>query len=160
MFRVEDFVVYKKDVCKIKDIREKNGTSYYVLVPIDDTSLTITVTMDNEFLRGIVSCEEAMKIIEDIPNVDIIESQDRLIEAEYKKLLHSGSHYDLIKIIKTTYLRNDLRHQAGKKLGDKDKDYFEKAERYLYNELSLSLRMSFFECREYIINKVTELVGQ
>lgn len=159
MFKVDDYVVYKKDVCKIKDIKEKNSISYYVLVPIDDDSLSITVTMDNEFLRKIISKEQALEIINNIPNVEIIESNDKLIESEYKKLLHSGSHEDLIKIIKTTYTRNDLRKKLGKKIGDKDKDYFEKSERYLYNELSLSLGMSFIECKEYIINKVTELVG-
>ena len=159
MFELGQFVVYKKDVCKIKDIKEKNDVSYYVLVPIDDDSLTITVTMNNDFLRKVISKEEAEEIIKNIPNVEIIESNNKLIESEYKKLLQNGNHYDLIKIIKTTYTRNDSRRQAGKKIGDKDKDYFEKSERYLYNELSLALGMSFLECKEYIINKVMELVG-
>ena len=158
MYKLGEIIVYRKDVCKIKDIKEKDDVFYYVLVPIDDDSLTITVTVDNSFLRKIISCVDAEEIIKNIPNVEVIESNDKMIESEYRKLLLSGTHYDLIKIIKTTYERNDLRVQAGKKIGDRDKEYFEKAEKYLYNELSLALGMSFLECRDYIIKKVGELV--
>lgn len=157
MFKIGEAVVYKKDVCRIKEIKEKDNNEYYVLNPIDDDSLTITVSVDNDSLRNIISKEEAEKIILSIPNIDIIETNDKLIETEYKKLLYSGSHYDLIKVIKTTYTRNDLRKKSGKKIGDKDRDYFYKAEKYLYNELSLSLGMSFEECKNYIINKVSEI---
>ena len=43
---------------------------------------------------------------------------------------------DLIKIIKTTYLRNDNRQKEGKKLADKDSFFFNKAEKFLYTEIS------------------------
>ena len=157
MFKVGSFIVYKKDVCKIKEIKEKDNVVYYVLNPIDDDSLTITVCSDNNFLRDIISREEAEKIILSIPSIEVIDINDKMIEAEYKKLLYSGSHCDLIKIIKTTYTRNDLRLKSGKKIGDKDKDYFEKSERYLYNELSLALGMSYDECKKYIVDKVAEI---
>lgn len=157
MFKIGDFVVYKKDVCKIKDEKEKDGIKHFVLNPIDDGSLTITVSFDNELLRNIISKEEAEELILSIPNIGIIESNDKLIESEYKKLLYSGSHEDLIKVIKTTYTRNDTRKKLGKKIGDKDRDYFEKSERYLYNELSLALNMEFDECKDYIIKKVSEI---
>ena len=157
MFKVGDYVVYKKDVCKIIRMKEKDAAKFYVLNPIDDDSLTITVDCNNEYLRNIISHQEAEEIILSIPNIDIIDVNDKMIESEYKKLLYSGSHYDLIKVIKTTYTRNDLRLKSGKKTVDKDKDYFEKAEKYLYNELSLALGMSFLECKEYIINKVSEI---
>lgn len=157
MFNVGDYVVYRKDVCKIKEIKEKDNKKYYVLYPVDDDSLTITVSYDNKFLRNIISKEEAEDIILSIPSIDVIDSNDKLIESEYKKLLYSGNHKDLIKVIKTTYSRNDLRKKSGKKIGDKDREYFEKSEKYLYNELSLALGMSFDECKNYIVNKVSEI---
>lgn len=81
-----------------------------------------------------------------------------MIEAEYKNLLSSGSHEDLIKIIKTTYLRNKKRLDNKKKIGDKDNYYFKKAERYLYNEFSISLNMSFENTKDYITEQVASLV--
>lgn len=157
MFEVGEVVVYKKDVCRIKEIKEKDDVKYYVLTPIDDNSLTITVSLDNIALRSVITREEAEQIILAIPSIDIIESNDKMIESEYKKLLYSGQHLDLIKVIKTTYLRNDLRRKNGKKIADKDRDYFEKAEKYFYNEMAVALGMSYLECREYIIKKVSEI---
>ena len=37
-------------------------------------------------------------------------------------------------------------------------NYFNKAEKYLYNELSIALNMSFDETKDYIINKLKELI--
>ena len=45
-----------------------------------------------------------------------------------------------------------------KKISDKDKIYFDKAEEYLYSELSIALNMTIDETKEYIISKVKELI--
>lgn len=70
--------------------------------------------------------------------------------------MQSGTHEDLIKIIKTTYLRNKERTENNKKIREIDDSYFKKAEKYLYNEFSIVLNKSFEETKEYIINKVLE----
>lgn len=162
MYKINDYVIYKKDVCKIKDIKNNkmNGKDYYILVPIDDESLKINVPIDNEIglLKNIISKQEAEDLINNILNIDIIENiQERDIEKTYKELLYNGNHIDLIKIIKTSYLRNDNRIKNNKKLSEKDTNYFNLAEKYLYNELSLSLDMSFDETKNYIINKLNQL---
>ena len=43
MFKINDYVVYKSDVCKVVDIRHNNmkKEDYYVLVPILDNSLKL-----------------------------------------------------------------------------------------------------------------------
>lgn len=50
---------------------------------------------------------------------------------------------NLIKIIKTSYLRNEKRINSNKKISAKDDIYLKKAEELLYRELSYSLNMSF-----------------
>ncbi len=160
MFEENDYVVYKKDVCKIREIKHNvmNGNDYYILLPIDDDSLVIDVPVDNRmgYLRNIVTKEEAEKIIDKIKNVEPLENiNDKNIENTYKELLYSGSHEDLIKIIKTSYLRNESRINNKKKISDKDAKYFELAEKYLYNELSIALNKTFDETKEYIINKMS-----
>ena len=143
MFNIGDYVVYKRDVCKIKYIKEKyfNNQDYYVLEPITDNSLTIQVpiTSYHNNVRNLLTKKEVEKIINEISNVPIIECPDRMIENEYKNLLNKQSHLDLIKIIKTTYLRNKERLDKNKKIGDKDNTYFIKAETYLYNKFSIIL---------------------
>ena len=94
--------------------------------------------------------------IKNILNIKTIECDDKNIEQEYKKLLNNASWEDLITIIKTTYKRNQARLDNKKKISDKDKNYFELAEIYLYTEFSIVLNMSFEETKEYIIKKVEE----
>lgn len=102
MYKIDDYVVYKRDVCKIRDIKDSN----YVLNPIDDQTLTITIPQSNNLIREIISKKESEGLIKKIPNIDIIKVNDKLLENEYKNLLNSGKLEDLVKIIKTTYLRN------------------------------------------------------
>ena len=158
MYKIGDFVVYKRDVCKIVNIKNEKGINYYILVPIDDDTLKITVDVNNNFIRSIKTKEESESLIKDILNIDVINTDDKNLENEYKKLLSSGSLEDLVKIIKTTYLRNKERMDNHKKIGEKDDNYFKKAEKLLYNELSISLNMSYEDTKNYIINKVNNLI--
>lgn len=156
MYKIGDYVVYKRDVCKIRDIKDSN----YILNPIDDQTLTITIPQSNNFIREIISKKESEELIKKIPNIDIIKVNDKLLENEYKNLLNSGKLEDLVKIIKTTYLRNEDRINNRKKIGEKDDNYFKKAEKLLYNEISISLNLSYEETKKYIKERVEELVNE
>jgi len=155
MFKVGQYVVYRRDLCIIKDIIDNK---YYKLSLIADESLTINVPIDNKFgfLRYPISIKEANQLIEKIPSIKPIATNDKLLENAYKELMRTNNHEDLIKIIKTTYLRNKEREESGKKIGDKDQTFFKQAEKYLYNELAHVLNMSYQECKNYIIDCVTK----
>lgn len=156
MFKIGDFVVYKRDVCVVKEIVEKHyqDTDYYLLNPIDDSSLKIYVLTNNNDLRNVISKEEAFKLIEKIPSIEIISSQDKMMENHYKELMKNDCLEDLITIIKTAYLRNDDRLRQGKKISEKDDNYFKRAEKILYNELSIALNMSVLDTKDYIIKNL------
>jgi len=158
MFKAGEYVVYKRNVCKIKELKMVGDKKYYVLEPIDDKSLTISVLFDNsKVLRSIISKEDSEKLIESIPHIEIIKINDKTIENEYKTLINTGKLEDLIKIIKTTYLRNEERLSNNKKIGEKDENYFNKAETLLYNELSISLGKSYEDTKKYVFDKVESL---
>lgn len=161
MYKENDYLVSKKNVCKVREVKEdENGNYHYLLIPVTDESLKIDVLADNSYLRDIISREELDKLIKRIPEIEIITNiEDKYIEKTYKDLLHSGTYEDLIKIIKTTYIRNNNRIKNNKKVSDKDKTFFEKAEEYLYSEFAITLGLSIDETREYIIKIVQELVG-
>jgi CarD family transcriptional regulator len=163
MFNVGEYVICKRDLCKIKDIQDNYimGKKYYILSPVDDESLIINIPFDNQngLIRKVISKEMALNLIDQIPTIEVAESNDRLIESEYKALMNSNTFEDLIKIIKTSYLRNTTRIEAGKKVGDKDKEYFSKAEKYLYNEFAIALGMTYDDVKEYIIKEVNKLTN-
>lgn len=155
MYKKGEYVVYKHNVCKIKDIKENKliGNTYYVMTPIDDDSLIINIPTENKmgFLRDIISTEDANKLIIQMPKINPIEDiNEKNLEAKYKEMLNTGNYENLIKIIKTTYLRNENRINNKKKISEKDNTYFKLAEKYLYNELSISLNMSVEEVKNYI----------
>lgn len=157
MFKTGEFIIYKRDLCKIKNIEKSKSTEeYYCLCPIQDESLSIKVPTNNKFnnLRYPLSKEEAEELIQKMYEIEPIKTNDKLLENTYRELMKTNKHEDLIKIIKTTYLRNEQRKNQGKKVGDKDQTFFKQAEMYLYNELSYSLGISYEECKNYIIEKL------
>lgn len=155
MFGVNEYIVYRNNVCYIKEIIEIKDKKYYVLFPIDDDSLTIKVPVDNSFIRRVISKDEVAKIIKNIINIDIIKvDNEKMIEQEYKKMLENATHENLIKIIKTSYLRNDKRKREKKKISEKDDTYFKLAEKILYNEFSVALKMNYEDTKKYVVDSV------
>lgn len=161
MYKVNDYLVYGKDVCKVCEIEEKkfNDEDYCLLRPLKDSSLKIEVPVSDKAnkIRALITKEELETIIKEIPDIPLIESDEKFIEAEYKSLLSNPSHKNLIRIIKTTYLRNKKRLDNNKKTTDKDTKYFELAEEYLYNEFSVVLGYDYEQTKNYIIKQVNKL---
>lgn len=157
MFKENDVVVYKRDVCKITGTKQStfNRKDYFTLKPIDDESLTIQVPVENseKLLRKVITKDEIELIITKIPKIEPL-ADNKYIENDYKELLNNGTHEDLIKIIKTAYLRNQVRKELGKKIAERDNNYFQMAERILYNEFSIGLGKTIEETKQYIIDKV------
>lgn len=159
MFKKGDLLVYKKNVCVVEEVKIKylRDTDYYVLNPITDKSLKIQVPTTSNAIRSLITKERVEEIIKSIPKIKVIKTDSKSLENDYKQLMQSGTHEDLIKIIKTTYLRNKERLDNNKKTTDKDNYYFNQAELYLYNEFSVVLNLSYEETKEYIINEVNKL---
>lgn len=158
MYKVNDYVMYNHNVCKVSKIKKNymNGSDYYILTPISDESLVISLPTENKLglIKDVLSKTDALKLIDNIKNIDPLPNlNDKIIENEYKKLLKNYTHEDLIKVIKTCYLRNKERIDNGKKISEKDKAYFEETEKFLYNELSVSLNKTYEEIRNLIYDK-------
>ncbi len=158
MYKIGDYVIYLKDVCKIFDIKEKymNDTDYYILVPINDESLKLSVPVTNETLKNLPSLNEVNAMLDNICNISVLTEENKQLEDEYKKLISNGSYEDLIKVMKTAYLRNKKRLDNKRSISSKDKNYMEMAEKHLIPELAIVLDMSIDETEKYVINKLCE----
>ena len=159
MHKINDYIIYKREVCKIDDILPKyyKDNDYYLLSPLSDSTLTIKVPTNNKEIRNLITKKEIDIIISEIPNILPVDNDTKSLENIYKELLSSGTHEDLIKIIKTTYLRNKERLDNNKKTTDKDNYYFNLAEKYLYEEFSIILNLTYDKTKEYVISKVEKL---
>lgn len=145
-----DYIVYRKETCKI--IEKEDG--YYRLVPVNDTSIKYKVPVDSNFLKKVITKEEIDRLLLEMPEINTIDLGEKQIEQEYKELMKSGTHEDLVKIIKTSYLRNQIRILNNKRISEIDDEYFKRAEKYLYEEIGIVLNLSFENTKEYIINKL------
>lgn len=161
MFKENQYVLYKHDVCKITSIKKNSNSNknYYVLVPITDESLKIEVPVDNSLgnIKKLITKNKIKELIKEIPNIKPIDINSKMIDSIYKSLLDDGSYESLIKIIKTAYLINKERLDNRKKIRDKDDQYFKLAEKYLYNEISVVLGMSYDETKRYIVEEVEKI---
>ncbi|MBD9074708.1 hypothetical protein EGP91_01710 [bacterium] len=158
MKKIGEYVVYRKEVCEIKDVKENpvNHVMSYKLVPITDKSLTMNIPVDNEFIRDLMTLEDINVLIGQIKDIPILLGEAKQLENEYKRVLNEGTNYGLVQIIKTTYERNQARIKNNKKVSEKDNRYFEMAEKYLYNEMAIVLNMTTEDVRDYVIEQVSK----
>ncbi len=154
-----EYIIYKREVCKIINIKKKyiNNNDYYFLQPVYNDSLKIEIPINNVhcILRTLINKKEVERLIDLIPTIEIIENEDFFLEKQYRDLLSSEKHEDLIKIIKTIYSRIDKKEKSNKKICESDKNYLKQAEKYLYEEFSIILKMNYIDTKKYI----TELIN-
>ena len=157
MFKVNDYVKYKNDVCVISNIKEIRGFNYYTLAPIQDTSLTVNLPVDTNLVKPLIGYEDAIKMIDDLPNLSVLNmTNDKALEQSYRKLLLSDETIDLFTIVKTAFLRNKKRNDSGRKLGAVDTQYYEEASKKLLLELSIVMHLDEDKIENILIEQITK----
>ena len=164
MFHIGDWVVYGgKGVCKVIAIGKLESMNvardkiYYTLEPVHFSESRIFTPVDNPkvVIRRVLSKEEAIVLIEEIPQIETLWIADeKRRESEYKEALKTCGCEELVKIIKTIYKRKQSRMEVGKKMTASDEKYFRIAEELLYSELAISLDMEQAEVKDYIVQHV------
>ncbi len=164
MFQVNDIVIYgSHGVCQITSIgtlsismADKNKP-YYTLRPLYQKSAAVYAPVENNktIMRYILSKKEAEDLIADLPRIEsvwITNEKDR--ELQYKAALQTCDCRELIKIIKTLYMRKEARIQSGKKVTAIDEKYFRLAESQLYEELACALDIKREQVAPYIADSL------
>ena len=160
MFQNGDYVVYGcKGIHKIIDKTTLNmdGVSknkeYYVMQPYDKPSGSVYAPVDAQKInmRKIMSKEEAKAFIKTVPGIGILDiKNNKQREDAYKECIRSCDPDELMRVIKTLYVRKEERISQGKKLTLTDSHYMQQAEGILYDELALVLDMPKDNVPEYI----------
>ncbi|MBP3891155.1 MAG: hypothetical protein J6D29_03195 [Solobacterium sp.] len=160
MYKKNDLVVYRRDVCKVVDKvkSDMTGEQCYILQPYNqmDGSVRMQVPVSNKggHLRDVLTREEVSNLIKNVPNIELLEDKPANMKSQYVALLKEDKLEDLIRIIKTSYQRKKVRADSHKKLAAIDGEYLEKAERYLFTELAVAMEMNYEECKDYFIKQI------
>lgn len=167
MFKKGDLIVYgATGVCEVMDITTINipevpkDRLYYVLRPYYQKGSKVFSPVDNEktVMRRVITKEEAINLIDDIPNIhELWISNNKLREEEYKEVIRSCQCREWIRMIKTSYTRKQERLVQGKKTTATDERYLKIAKDNLYSELALPLEIPKDEVEKYIKSRINNL---
>ncbi len=166
VFEIGEYVVCgNKGVCVVENITTLNISGvdrerlYYILKPLYMTGSTVYVPVDapEKSMRRVLKREEAQELIKGIPDVPLLViTNDKLTEQMYRECIKTNSCEELVKIIKTIYLRKQKRIQAGRKVTAVDAKYYHMAEDNLYGELAVALEMPKDEVEGYITREMNK----
>ena len=156
MFKVNDYVIYKRDVCIILEEKLISNYEYFVFQSTIDDSLKINIpkNMSSKLLRSLNTKEDIEKLISKIKTIPLLDVNSKNIEEDYKRCLRDETLESLIAIIKTSYFRNQSRLAHNKKMTDKDKYYYELAEKFLYNEIAYIYNITYEDAKKYVLDKL------
>lgn len=166
MFQKNDYVVYGYNgVCTVKDIGPldipgvPNERIYYTLVPYytKDSQIFVPADSNKVVLRSLISKNDFLRLIEDIPSIDILWiNEEKQRELRYKETLRECDCRELVRIIKTIEQRRLVRIAKGKKMTSTDEKYFHLAEKNLYEEGAIALGVEPAQVKELVVAKLAQ----
>lgn len=166
MYQKGDMIVYgSSGVCRVEEIGPLKGAggvngkrSYYTLAPIYGSG-TIYTPVDTEvFMRPVLSREEVENLIERLPSLegDVSSTANlRLLTEQYHAAFESHDCEDLLRLIKTVYLKGQNSLKQGKRLGLTDQKYRKHAEELVHGEFATVLGIPYEEVPNYISARVS-----
>lgn len=164
MLNVGETLIYgSSGVCRVEDICVRDCGSgkreYYVLQPVYDTRSTVYVPTDSEKLishaKALLTRQEVYDMIDDMPEDSfewIVNDKER--GETFRNILEEGSRKDVVKLIRTLYLRKKELSERGKKLRSSDESIMQRAERLLYGEFAWVLGINPSEVTGFIAQRV------
>ncbi|MBR2765154.1 MAG: CarD family transcriptional regulator [Blautia sp.] len=149
MYQKGEYVVYGtngpcmvEDVTKLKIPGCDAKRFYYVLRPVKTGKSVIYSPVDNEkvMIRPILSEEEATVLLQNIPQIALLEVESEKVREEtYKNVLHDSDLRRWIGLMKMLCRRRRDRLKQGRKITTVDERYLKETEDLLGSELSLAL---------------------
>lgn len=160
MFKIGDYVAhYKEGVCEVISIGKLSisysdkDKDYYTLKPLYNAGGILYTPVENEKrqIRGVISGEEAQALLDEISDIELIGVTDeKHRELFYKEALLRNQCRDWIALIKTSYSRKMKRIASGKKVINVDDRYLNIAEKFLFGEFAVALKMPREEVKGYV----------
>lgn len=168
MYKKGEYVIYGNNgICRIEDIgvpvgtpMGRSGKEYYTLAPVFGSGSIYAPVDTKVFMRPILTKEQAEQLIEQIPEIqgEAFEGKDvRALSEKYKGCLDTHQCEDLVKLIKTVYLKERVMVESGKKLAKTEQEFGKLAKELLHREFSMALGMPCEEVEAYITEKVNAL---
>lgn len=162
MFKPGDRIVYGGvGICSVEGVgrpgHEIPGAAkdrqYYTLRPMNESGVVYTPVDTKVFMRPVMTRQQAGELIDSMPEVaafDCTGADHKQMEEKYRAALQSFRVDDLLRLLKTIWVRRARCREQGKNLGKVDRQYQQTAQKFLYEELGCALDIPFEEVEPYI----------
>ena len=146
-------------ICKITAIEKHDFTGeereYYILRHTNSEKNVFYVPVDNETalnnIHYVCSRSEVDELISHMNSENVIWiDNDIKRKEEYSRIIRNADKHEMIRLIKTLYLRRKKLSQEGRKLRSSDEKYLDLAENMLFEEFADALDIDRSEVVEYI----------
>jgi len=163
MFKIGDLIIYSTHgVCQIDDICDKtfndSTAQYYVLHPVDEPKLSISIRTDNEavMMLEIIQEDEALKVLDVFkqPGTEWIDKNNQRNQF-FAQIIKNGDRNEISSVINTLMRRKADAEKKGKKLSAQDSRFLSTQQKVLFTELSLSLSVPFDD----VLDKAIDYIG-
>ena len=160
MYSIGDKIMYSSfGICKVTAIEKRNLTGeeqeYYILKLINSDKNIFYVSTNNDTalskMHPICSKAEVDELISHMNSEGLIWiDNDIRRKEEYSRIIKDADKREIIRLIKTLYLRRKELAESGKKLRSTDENYLSLAENMLFEEFAYALDIDKSEVVEYI----------
>lgn len=160
MHNVDDVVMYSSfGICRIVAIEKRNFTGkeqeYYILNHINSDKNVFYVPTNNQAalskIHPICSKSEVDELISHMNSEGLIWiDNDIKRKEEYSRIIKDADKHEVIRLVKTLYLRRKELAESGKKLRFVDENYLRLAENMLFEEFAYALGIDMSEVVDYI----------
>lgn len=170
MYQTGDLILYGgTGVCRVTEIITKKTSrteperQYYILEPLYQKG-TITTPVDNDkvFTRPVISRDEAMELIDQIPNINVQAYHNQnlqQLENHYRAQLGDHDCLSLLRLTMSAYRKKVEREEKKLKFGAVDRRYMERAEDLLYGELAVALGIDRDSVQQFIAQRLQLLAA-
>jgi len=151
MFNIGDTIIYSvHGLCQIDDICEKTYSdvtrNYYVLHPLSQANLTISVPVDNDkvIMLKTMNREQAEEILQSFnkPGIPWVEDVKKR-KSQYNNVVKTGDRREIAKIANSLMRKNFEYSLDKKRMYDQDRRLLSTIQDLLFKELANSLDTSF-----------------
>ena len=165
MFCEGEYVVYGDlGVCRVEGVTQRRFEGldaahlYYVLAPVYQGGV-LYIPADNPriFLRAVISAEEANRLIDAIPTIEVEAFHSRSaqeLSAHYEQALRTHDCADLIRLTASIYAKKQDLASRKKRMGRVDEHFMKKAKDSLNGEFAIALGIPREDVPAYISRRI------
>ena len=155
MYQAGDLVLYgRTGVCRVERIEHLDGQDFYALKPLyQSCDIFAPVDSVKVFMRPIISREEAQRLVDLIPSLEVEAYENRAMRElteHYQASIDTHECQDLIEITMSLYAKKKTAQGQKRKFGAVDERFMKWGEELLFGELAAALELPLEEVPEYI----------